>query len=139
MSWGSYGLNAYEALVNGVAGAVVLTLRSKRMPALDQMFKFGLEKAIINVVGSVLGSYFASSITGVNQLDIEYLSSAVAAALSSYWKTGYSAMYLAQEQMMVSLISHLIATKTASAAIPFINDKLANTGIDTVNPNSGLY
>ena len=134
-----YGLNLYEGLVNGVAGAVVLTLRSKKMPSLDHMLKFGLEKAIINVVSSIVGSYITPSISGVNQLDIEYLSSAVAAALSSYWKPGSSGMYLAQEQMMVSLISHLIATKTATAAIPYINSNLGNTGIDTVNPNAGLY
>lgn len=138
-SWGAYGLNAYEALVNGIAGAVVLTLRSKRMPALEHMLKFGLEKAIINVVSSILGSYITPNISGVNELDIEYLSSAAAAALSSAWKPGYSAMYLAQEQMMVSLISHLIATKTANYGVPYINNNIGNTGIETVNPNSGLY
>jgi len=138
-SWGAYGLNAYEALANGIAGAIVLPLRSKRMPNLEQMLKFGLEKAIINVVSSILGSYITPSISGVNELDIEYLSSAVAAALSSSWKPGYSAMYLAQEQMMVSLISHLITTKTASHGVPYINTNLGNTGIETINPNSGLY
>ena len=134
-SWGAYGLNAYEALVNGIAGAIVLTLRSKRMPNLEQMLKFGLEKAIINVVSSILGAESTPNIRGVNELDIEYLSSAVAAALSSVWKPGYSAMYLAQEQM----ISHLIATKTATYGVPYINTNIGNTGIETVNPNSGLY
>ena len=139
MAFAKYGLNLCEAGVNGVAGAVVLTLRSKKIPALDHMLKFGLEKAIINALSSIFAYYIAPNIGGVAQLDFEYLSSAIVAWFSSYWKPGYSGMYLAQEQMMVSLISHLIATKTITAGLPYINNHLGNTGIDKVNPNDGVY
>ena len=134
-----FGLNGYEALVNGLAGAVVLTLRSKKIPGLEHMLKFGLEKAIINVGSSYLSAYISPMVTGVNQLDIEYLSSAIAAAISTYWKPGMTPTYAAQEQMMVSLVSHLIATKSADYGVPYVNSNLGNTGIETVNPQAGLY
>ena len=130
----SVGLNGYEALVNGVAGAVVLSLRSKKLPGLERMLKFGLEKALINVLGSVLGHYISPMVDG-----IEYLAQAIAGGISSYWNPGLSGTYLAQEQLMISLVSHLIAAKSTAVGIPYINAKLGNTGIETVNPNVVLY
>lgn len=94
------------------------------------MLKFGLEKALINVLGSVLGHYISPMVDGVNPLDIEYLAQAIA---------GLSGTYLAQEQLMISLVSHLIAAKSTAVGIPYINAKLGNTGIETVNPNVVLY
>ena len=135
----SVGLNGYEALVNGVDGAVVLSLRSKKLPGLERMLKFGLEKALINVLGSVLGHYLSPMVDGVNPLDIEYLAQAIAGGISSYWNPGLSGTYLAQEQLMISLVSHLIAAKSTAVGIPYINAKLGNTGIETVNPNVVLY
>src|SRR3954447_13675904 len=97
-----------------------------------------IREALINVGGSILTSYITPMVTGVNQLDIEYLSQAIAAGISSYWKPGMTASYLAMEQLAISLTSHLIATKSATYAIPYINENLGNTGIDTVNPSTGL-
>lgn len=62
----SYGLNGYEALVNAVAGNIVLALRSKKLPGLERMLKFGLEKALINVLGSFLAHYVSPMVGGVN-------------------------------------------------------------------------
>src|SRR5271154_6259430 len=118
MALASYGLNGYEALVNFVAADAVLILRSKKWPRLEILLKFGFEKALINIAGSFLANYIP--IMGVNPLDLEYLSQALAAAASSVWKPGMSASYLAQEQMMISLVSHLIATKTSSYALPYV-------------------
>ena len=114
----SVGLNGYEALVNGVAGAVVLSLRSKKLPGLERMLKFGLEKALINVLGSVLGHYISPMVDGVNPLDIEYLAQAIAGGISSYWNPGLSGTYLAQEQLMISLVTFLIAAKSTAVGIP---------------------
>ena len=132
-----YGINIYEALVNAVAANVVLTLRSKRMPGLDTMVKFGLEKALINTAGSFIASYMP--IEGVNPLDLEYLSTALAAGISSYWKPGVTASYLAMEQMLISLVSHLITTKTMNSASPYLQDKLGDIGIDKLNVSAPLY
>ncbi len=77
-------------------------------------------------------------VDGINELDIEYLSQAIAAAISSFWKPGMSATYLAMEQLLISLVSHLIATKSSSVALPYVN-KLGNVGIDTVNPSTSFY
>ncbi len=136
---GSYGLNIYEAVINAIAANVVLALRSKRLPGLDTMLKFGLEKALINVLGSFISTYTTPMVAGVNELDIEYLSHAIAAAISSFRKPGMSATYLAMEQLMISLVSHLIATKSSTIALPYINTNLGNVGINTVNPSSSLY
>ncbi len=65
-SIGSYGLNIYEAVVNAIAANVVLALRSKRLPGLDTMLKFGFEKALINVLGSFI-AYIDHSHGGRNQ------------------------------------------------------------------------
>jgi len=135
----SYGLNIYEALVNAFAANVVLILRSRKMPGLEHMMRFGLEKALINVGGSLLSHYVTPMWNGVNPLDIEYLSQALAAGISSFWKPHMSASYLAQEQLMISLVSHLIATKSADYALPYVNQNLGNTGLETINPNLGLY
>jgi hypothetical protein len=139
MYFSRYGLNFYEAAVNAIAANVVLALRSKRLPGLETMLRFGLEKALINIGGSFLSAYLTPMISGVNELDIEYLSQAIAAAISSYWKPRESASYLAMEQLAISLTSHLITTKSANYAIPYINQNIGNTGVDSVNPNSGLY
>jgi hypothetical protein len=85
--------------VNALAANVVLSLRMRRLPGLETALKFGLEKALINVGASILSSYLTAMTTGVNQLDMEYLSSAIVAAISSYWNKGASANYLAQEQL----------------------------------------
>ena len=134
-----YGLNLYEALVNAVAANVVLALRMKRLPGLETALRFGFEKGLINVLGSVLASYWTPMMPGVNELDVEYLSQAIAAAISSFWNKGASATYLAQEQLMISLTSHLITTKSANYAIPYVNSNLGNTGIETVNPQASFY
>src|SRR3954452_186112 len=118
-SFAKYGLNFYEAAVNAIAANVVLALRSKRLPGLETMLRFGLEKGLINVGGSILSTYITLMISGVNELDVEYLSQAIAAAISSAWKPGTTASYLAMEQLLISLTSHLIATKSANYAIPY--------------------
>jgi hypothetical protein len=137
MAFASWTLNGYEALINAIAANVVLALRSKKMPGMDTMLKFGLEKAVINIAGSYLANYIPME--GVNPLDIEYLSQALAAAIASNWKPGTTASYQAMEQMMISLVSHLIATKSSSAALPFINKNLGNVGVESINPSSSLY
>ena len=139
MSLAKYSLNFYEAVVNAVAANVVLVLRSKRMPGLEHMLRFGLEKALINVGGSLISASALPMVSGVNELDLEYLSQAIAAAISSYWKPGMSASYLAMEQLMISLTSHLIATKSANYALPYINANIGNSGIESVNPQTSLY
>lgn len=135
---GKYGLNAYEAIINAVAANVVLILRTQRMPGIEHMLRFGFEKALINVLGSFIAAYATPMTTGVNQLDVEYLSQAIAAAISSIWKPKASASYLAMEQLMISLVSHLITTKSATAAMPYLSN-LGNIGIETVNPQASLY
>ena len=135
----SVGLNGYEALVNAVAGNIVLALRSKKLPGLERMLRFGLEKALINVLGSFIGHYVSPMVDGVNSLDIEYLTQAMAGGISSYWNPGMSATYLAQEQLMISLVSHLIAAKSSAVGVGYINANLGNSGINTVNPNVVLY
>ena len=99
--------------------------RMKRLPGLETALRFGVEKGLINVLGSVLASYWTPMMPGVNELDVEYLSQAIAAAISSFWNKGASATYLAQEQ--ISLTSHLITTKSANYAIPYVNSNLGNT------------
>ena len=138
MALASYGLNLYEAVVNGISANIVLALRSKRLPSLEHMLKFGFEKALINVLGSFIAAKASPMITGVNEIDIEYLASAIAAAISSVWNR-MPATYLAQEQLLISLISHLIATKSSNYAIPYINQNLGNVGVNTVNPGTALY
>ena len=135
----SYGLNIYEATVNAIAANVVLALRSRRLPGADVMLKFGFEKALINVLGSFISYQVTPMIAGVHELDIEYLSQAIAAAVSSLWRPGMSATYLAMEQMLISLISHLITTKSSNYAVPYINQNLGNIGVDTVNPSTAFY
>jgi hypothetical protein len=137
MSYQKYALNIYEAAVNFVAADVVLALRMKRLPNLDHALKFGFEKALINVLGSFIGGYLGPMSMGINELDLEYLSSALAAAISSTWKRE-SASYLAMEQLLISLVSHIIATKSASHAAPYLAN-MGNGGIETVNPQASLY
>lgn len=134
----SVGFNAYEAGVNAVAGAIVLSLRSKKMPTLNHMLMFGLEKAIINVIGSYVGSSIDTKMSGVSQLDVEYLSNAIAAAMTSYWnrRSGFD---MASEQLMVSLISHLITTRTLNKGIPQVYTAFGGDGFEAVNPSTSLY
>jgi hypothetical protein len=107
MSYAGYALNIYEALVNLVAADVVLILRSKRMPGLEHMLKFGFEKAIISVLGSFIVKSVTPMVGGINELDVEYLSAAIAAGVSSTWNR-MPATYLAMEQLLISLISHKV-------------------------------
>jgi hypothetical protein len=134
-----YGINAYEAIVNAVVADFLLVLRSKRMPTLETLLKHGGMKALINVAGSVLATF--APVANVNELDLEYLSGAVAAAvLSGLTSGGSSPTYLAGEQMLISSLSHVITTKSGNYALgnASLNSLLGNKDPVTLNPNSAL-
>lgn len=128
-----YGINAYEAIVNAVVADVLLALRAKKMPGLEHLLKHGAEKALINIVATIVSHY--GNPGGVAPLDTEYLIAAIVAAISQYWNPGMSMTYLAGEQMLINVISHIFTTKSASAGLGYFTS-LGNAG--AVNVNSAV-
>src|SRR6185503_13274082 len=95
--------NTYEAVVNGVVGAVFLAFKSRRNDS-RAMLMYGIEKGLINIISS-LGSGYVVSGTA-ESLDVEYVLSAVLAGLYH----SRDSMGAAGDQLMVSVISHFIST-----------------------------
>ena len=102
--------NAYEALVNGIVGAVYLAVRTHRTGS-REMLMYGLEKAIINVIASFLSVYIVSS--SVEALDIEYLISAILAGLYHSQRK----FEAGGDQLVVSILSHLISQMSTSSSL----------------------
>jgi hypothetical protein len=129
-----YGVNAYEALVNGIVADILLVMRSKRIPQFEILLKHGAIKAGINVVGTLIANYLP--LANVNSLDVEYLSGAIAAAALSSM-TNQSPTYAAGEQALISILSHMVSTRSVSAGLGYswVNTALGNAG--EVNLNAG--
>lgn len=129
-----YGVNAYEAIVNAVVADILLLMRSKKTPGFDTLLKHGGMKALINVAGSVLAAY--APVGNVNPLEVEYLSGAAAAALLSSFGGGASPTYLAGEQVLISIISHMITTRTVGYGANYLNTALGNQDPVVLNPGA---
>lgn len=97
--------NSYEALVNGVVGVVYAY--TKRHRGTRDLLMVGLEKALINVITSYLSGYAGQ----VDNLDTEYLLSALLAGLYH----SRNSMDAAGDQLMVSIVSHLISNYSSTA------------------------
>lgn len=130
-----YGVNAGEALINGLIADALLIVRSKKMPSFDVLLKHGGIKAGINIVGTLIANYLP--LANVNSLDIEYLSGAVAAAMLSSL-TNQSPTNAAGEQVLISILSHMVSTRSLSAGLGygFVNSALGNANPVTLNAGS---
>jgi hypothetical protein len=133
-SWQFYGTNAYEAAINGIVGDVLLILRTKRTPGFETLLKhFGI-KAVINIIGSAIANYLP--VGGIAPLDMEYLSTSLAAVLlNMFMKEGMTWTYAAGEQALVSIISHALTTGSVIGA-GSVFTSLGNSGGVNVNSAS---
>src|SRR4051812_23208541 len=113
----SFAYNSYEAVVNGVVGVVYHYFKSRRSDP-RTLGAYGLEKAIINVIASYTSLYARSSIK--EALDVEYLVSAVVAGL--YHGRGF--YDAAGDQLVVSIISHLISTMSSTSGADWFQRNL---------------
>lgn len=133
-NWASYGVaNGYEALVNAIVADVLVVLKSKRMPSFEFLLKHGLEKAIINIVGSLVAHYVP--MTNINGLDFEYIvTSIVAGTLASMMRrSGF--VTAAEDQALISVISHAISSKTVSYPTGWLDSALGTK--DPLQVNTG--
>lgn len=116
----SLAYNSYEAVMNAVVGAVYMFAKSKRSDG-RTLAMYGLEKAIINIITSVGSVYTASSRS--DQQDVEYLMGAVVAGL--YHSSNSFAA--AGDQLVVSIIAHLISNMSSSAGTDWFQRNVYGT------------
>ena len=112
--------HSYEAVVNGVVGAVYHYVKSRRSDGRSLAF-YGLEKAVINFASSYASYMFASD--PVSGLDVEYLLGAVLAGLYH----SRDSMNAAGDQLVVSIISHLISSYSATAGTTWFQRNIYGT------------
>ena len=119
--------NAYEALVNGIVGAVYLAVRTHRTGS-REMLMYGLEKAIINVISSVISVYIRTD--PVEALDIEYLISEILAGLYHSQRK----FEAGGDQLVVSILSYLISQmSTTSSTYTWFEKNLYGTPVGNEN------
>ena len=116
----SLAYNSYEAVMNAVIGAVYMFAKNKRSDG-RTLAMYGLEKAIINIMSSV-GSMYAATARS-DQQDTEYLFGAVLAGL--YHSSNSFAA--AGDQLIVSIISHLISNMSSTAGTNWFNRNVYGT------------
>jgi hypothetical protein len=115
-----YAYNTYEAVVNGIVGAIYLYVKNHRADK-KHILMFGLEKALINVISSLVSVYTFT--VQSDALDVEYLLSAVLAGL---YHSG-RAFDAAGDQLMVSIISHLISNMTTASGTDWFRRNVYGT------------
>lgn len=128
----SLAYDSYEVVVNAVVGAVYMFVKSKRSDG-RTLAMYGLEKAIINALSS-LGSVYAAT-TRSDQQDTEYLLGAVLAGL--YHSSNSFAA--AGDQLVVSIISHLISNMSSTAGSNWFQRNVYGTaGTQPSNSTGGI-
>ena len=120
MSSSGVAYNTYEAIVSGIVGAVHLYFKRNRATSKD-LIEAGLEKAIINVVASLAPPYALSR--KADQIDVEYLVSAVLAGLYH----SRNSMEAAGDQMLISIISHLVSHMSAKSGTTWFQQNVYGT------------
>ena len=118
--------NSYEAVVNGIVGAIYAYVKRHRSGGRD-LLMVGLEKGIINLITSYASGYAGA----VNNLDVEYLLSALLAGLY-HSRNSFDA---AGDQLMVSIISHMISDYSSTAGASWFQHNVFGT--TATAPTSG--
>ena len=118
--------NSYEAVINGVVGAIYAYVKRHRSGGRD-LLMVGIEKAIINLVTSYASVYAGN----VDKIDVEYLLSALLAGLY-HSRNSFDA---AGDQLMVSIISHLISAYSSTAGASWFQRNVFGT--TATAPTSG--
>jgi hypothetical protein len=95
------------------------------------LIEAGLEKAIINIIASLVPPYALSG--SADQLDVEYLISAV---LAGFYHSRNS-MEAAGDQMMISIISHLISNMSSTKGTNWFKENIYGTTAATGSSTSG--
>lgn len=115
-----YAYNTYEAFVNGVVGVVLMYIKHHRGHTKEYLM-YGAEKALINVISSYASVYAVSG--QADALDTEYLLSAVLAGLYH----SKNSMGAAGDQLLVSIISHLISNMSSTAGTSWFQRNVYGT------------
>ena len=110
--------NSYEAVVNGIVGALYAYVKRHRSGGRD-LLMVGIEKGIINLITSYASGYAGA----VNNLDTEYLLSAVLAGLY-HSRNSFDA---AGDQLVVSILSHMISDYSSTAGASWFQHNVFGT------------
>ena len=102
----SWNYDVGEVVSNAIVAVVVLSVRLGRLPSFEKGVGWAIQKAIINVLGSVI-DYNVQALATRGQ-DGEYISEALLAALSTYINKGRDWLSLAEEQMLISVLAHAL-------------------------------
>jgi hypothetical protein len=109
MSVGGTPYNLYEAFINAAVGAGIYAFNHGTKHTRG-LLEFALEKAVINGIASAV-SYYTNIGTGdPEQMDVEYLTSAILAGMYH----SHVPMSAAGEQFLVSVLSHILTSKSAT-------------------------